>query len=193
MLTLPFLYWFYGSFQGTLGAEPIVRINTQSGYVTLWLLLINLLLGVMLWYSKKWPQSLRWIFSERRALGIASGIYAILHFLTYLGKESFAPKAFEQILDKNYLTVAMLALLILMILLFTSNDFSVRTLGIKRWKNLHRLVYPAGFLILFHVFWIEKANLTLLAAMTAPVVALELIRFFKGRKLFVKPDPNSKE
>lgn len=184
----PLVYWFVLGFQGNLGAEPIVRVNTQSGYVVLFLLLFNLLLGIMLAFSKKWPPWWRWIFAERRAIGIASGLYAILHIFSYFGKEAFQSKAFEQLLTKTYLTVGFLAFLILMILLLTSNNISVKKLGIKKWKSLHRIVYLAGALIMAHVFLIEKANLALLALMILPIAALEIFRAAKWiyRKRFQK-------
>lgn len=176
LLVIPWLYWFYASFQGLLGAEPIVKLNTQSGYITLWFLMLNLLLGVLLAFKKKWPEMIRWIFTERRALGIATGLYAVVHLLTYFGKEAFEAKAFDQILTKNYLTFAIFGFFILMTLLFTSNDLSVRKLGIKKWKNLHRLVYLSVFLVMGHVFLIEKGNLPVLALSIFPIVILELVR-----------------
>jgi sulfoxide reductase heme-binding subunit YedZ len=176
LLVVPWLYWFYASFQGLLGAEPIVKLNTQSGYITLWFLLLNLLLGALLAFKKKWPDFMRWIFTERRALGIATGLYAIIHLFTYFGKEAFEAKALDQILTKNYLTFAIFAFLIMMILLLTSNDLSVRKLGIKKWKNLHRLVYLGLFLVMGHVFLIEKGNIPVLALSIFPIALLELVR-----------------
>ncbi|MBY0553085.1 ferric reductase-like transmembrane domain-containing protein [bacterium] len=177
--TLPFFYWLVGLFLEWHGVEPLVKINTQSGYVVLILLSINLLIGAV--HALKWLdiKYYRFLYLERRWLGITCGFYAILHFVTYLAKESFLPKGWEQILTKNYLTAGSVAAFILLILMITSNDFSMRLLK-KNWKKLHRLVYLAGFVMLFHIFQIEKANLVLLLLLITPVALIELIRIVKN-------------
>ena len=175
---LPFLYWVGGTFQGWLGVEPLVKINTQSGYVVLILLGVNLLIGAVHglgWLDMKWY---RFLYMSRRYLGIACGIYVIMHFTTYLAKESFLPKGWEQIITKNYLTFGALAATIVVILMLTSNNISTRLLK-KNWKRLHRLVYLAGIFVMFHVFQIEKANLLLLQIIVLPVFIIELIRAAK--------------
>lgn len=174
---MPFAYLLYMSFFGDLGAEPIVKINTLTGYFALCLVLINLLLGVMIALYKKWPKFVRPFFAERRYLGIASGVYAILHFVSYLGKEGFQTKGLEQIVTKFYLGMGMLALVFIMILTLTSNDLSVKFLKMKNWKRLHRLVYLALVFMAIHVFSIEKANLLLLGLLIIPIVILQAVRF----------------
>ncbi|MEQ1723841.1 MAG: ferric reductase-like transmembrane domain-containing protein [Pseudobdellovibrio sp.] len=178
-LVLPFLYWVVGVFQGWLGIEPLVKINTQSGYVVLILLLINLLIGAV--HELKWLdiKYYRFLYLERRSIGIATGLYVIQHFTTYLAKESFLPKGWEQIVTKNYLIAGSIAALILLVLTITSNDISTRLLK-RNWKKLHRLVYIAGFVMLFHIFLIEKANLALLLLLVLSVGVLELIRLLRN-------------
>ena len=176
---LPFLYWVAGVFLLWLGAEPLVKINTQSGYVILILLLVNLIIGVfksLNWFSIKYYQFLA---MSRRYLGVCCGFYVVLHFVTYLAKESFLPKGWEQIVTKNYLIAGSIAALILLILTLTSNNFSVRLLK-KKWKIIHNAVHIAFFVMLAHVFQIEKANLLLLALLVWPVMILQLIRVIKN-------------
>ncbi len=181
---LPLLFWVIGIFNEWLGAEPLVKINTQSGYVVLIFLLVNLLVGAihnLQWINIKWY---RFLHMSRRYIGVCCGIYAILHFVTYLAKESFLPKGWEQIVTKNYLIAGSMAASIILVLTLTSNNFSTRLLK-NKWKKLHRLVYLAGFIVLFHIFQIEKANLVLLAVLVAPVIILELIRvirFIRSRR-----------
>jgi len=38
----------------------------------------------------------------------------------------------------------------LVLLALTSNNWSVRQLGAKRWKLLHRLAYVAGAILIYH-------------------------------------------
>jgi sulfoxide reductase heme-binding subunit YedZ len=127
----------------------------------------------------------RFLHLERRAIGIATGFYVVQHFLTYLAKESFLPKGWEQIVTKNYLIAGSIAALIIIILTITSNNISTRLLK-QNWKKLHRLVYVSGVLMLFHIFLIEKANLVLLLLLVLPVGVLELIRFVRNLILLRK-------
>jgi DMSO/TMAO reductase YedYZ heme-binding membrane subunit len=172
---LPFFYWVAGVFLEWLGVEPLVKINTQSGYVILVLFIVNLLVGIfksLNWFDIKYYQFLA---RSRRYLGVICGFYVVLHFVTYLAKESFLPKGWEQIVTKNYLIAGTLAALIIIVLTLTSNNVSVRLLK-KKWKTLHNLVHVAFFIILAHVFQIEKANLFLLALLIWPVIFLQIIR-----------------
>lgn len=174
-VVVPFFYWIAGIFLEWLGVEPLVKINTQSGYVVLILLLLNLLVGAihdLKWFDLKWY---RFIYMSRRYLGIACGFYVVLHFVTYLAKESFAAKGWEQIVTKNYLIAAAISATIILILALTSNNISMRVLK-KNWKRLHRLIYLASVTVLFHIFLIEKANLVLLAILILPVFILQVIR-----------------
>jgi sulfoxide reductase heme-binding subunit YedZ len=176
---LPLVYWFYLGLSGGLGAQPIVTVNRQTGYVVLSLLIANLWLGVFI--HNKWlgPRGLRWIFSERRSLGIATGVYAVLHFSSYLGKEAFETKAFLQIATKLYLTLGFTAFCMVMIMTLTSNDFSVKKLGFKRWKNLHRGLHLVSVFILGHIFLIEKGNLPLMALLTFPLIPFQVYRLIQ--------------
>lgn len=177
---LPLAYWVYLGLTGGLGAQPIVTINHQTGYVVLSLIVANLWLGVFI--RRKWlgPPWLRWIFSERRSLGIAAGCYVVLHFLSYWGKEAFEAKALVQIFEKLYLTMGFLALLIVVTLALTSNDWSVKKLSHKRWKRLHRMIHVASFFIIVHIFLIEKGNIPLMVLLVVPLIPFQLFRVFSA-------------
>ncbi len=173
LLTTPLWYWIYLGLAGGLGVEPLETLSVHTGFVTITLFLLNLWLGVGIFFRLKF---LKWWYSRRRALGIATGLYAILHFTVYLAQEGFALQAWEQIRDKTYLTVAFGALIIITAMLLTSNNFSVRKMGIKKWKILHRFVHVAALLILAHVLLIEKANIPLLLAMTVSIIPFQIWR-----------------
>jgi sulfoxide reductase heme-binding subunit YedZ len=118
-------------------------------------------------------------------LGLASYFYLLVHFFFYLATEGFEPKGFIQIPTKLYLALGFSALLVLSALAMTSNDFSVRKLGGKRWKNIHRFVYFALILITIHMFLIEKANKIEFALYLVPLWMIELarfVRFIKNRR-----------
>lgn len=180
-LLLPIVYWFERAIKGELGAQPIVTLNRQTGYVLLSLILGNLWLGVFL--RRKWlgPQWLRWVFAERRFLGIVAGLYVVLHFLCYLTREAFEKKAWLQIFEAFYLSMGFFAMVLILALAFTSNDWSVRKMGFPRWKLLHRMIHVASFFILAHIFLIEKGNLPLMALMTFPLIPFQAYRLYGAR------------
>ena len=175
---MPILYWIVGIYAELLGVEPIVKINTQSGYVVLVFLLINAALGAVHSLKLFKADYYRFLYGSRRYLGIFCGFYLILHFTTYLAKESFLPKAWVQIYTKNYLIAASLSGIIILILMVTSNDFSVRKLK-SNWKRLHNMIHLANLTVLFHVFLIEKANLVLLGLLVLPVMVLQSYRVIR--------------
>lgn len=181
---MPIVIWIVLGIQGELGAEPIVKINTQSGYIVLILVIVNLWLGVFLALRLSWLKKMKWLIAERRSIGIASGVFVLFHFLTYLGKEAFLPKAWEQIITKKYLTFGISAAFILWLLTLTSNNFSQRKMGGKNWKRLHRFVHFASILIVVHVLLIEKGNIPLLLFIIIPIVPFQLFRFYKQLRGF---------
>ena len=175
---LPFLYWIVGVNQAWLGVEPLVKINSQSGYVVLILLQVNLLVGAIHALHVTDIKWYRFLQMSRRFLGVMCGFYVVLHFLTYLAKESFLPKGWTQIVTKTYLIAGSSSALILLVLALTSNNFSTRLLK-KNWKRLHRIIYLASIILLFHIFLIEKANLLLLLIIVVPVLLMQFIRVIK--------------
>lgn len=86
----------------------------------------------------------------RQAMGIATAVWSILHFVIFIVAEGFL-ETFTQV---NYI-VGFVAILILIPLLFTSNRKSMKLLK-KKWKKLQSLAYVAIFLSLLHVFILEK-------------------------------------
>lgn len=183
LLVTPLFWWLYLGFTGQLGVQPVVKLSTQTGYVTLFLFVISLALGILKALLPQFPLSWRWLLPERRYLGIAAAVYLLAHVFFYVAKEGFLPQAYEQIFTKTYLTVAFGAALIIWAMALTSNNFSVRKMG-TAWKGLHRWVHVAGILILVHLFLIEKANLLVLAIMTVPMIPFELWRL--GRYIQTK-------
>ena len=63
----------------------------------------------------------------------------------------------SEIVLRFYLAIGFVALSGLIALGVTSTDAAMKRMG-KRWKQLHRLVYPIGVLALLHFFIQTKAN-----------------------------------
>ncbi len=181
-LFFPFIYWAYLIFFGDLGAQPAQRLNHLTGKFSLYYFLANLWLGVLLSYKLKWPRWLLFLPQERRWLGVVNFIIICCHIFLYFTLEAFEPKALEQIYTKTYLIFGALAFLIFLLLAATSNNISVRLLGLVRWKWFHRSAYLAAVLVTFHIFLIEKADLILFAALTVPMWLGQIFRIVRHKK-----------
>jgi sulfoxide reductase heme-binding subunit YedZ len=125
----------------------------RSGIWALWLLIATLALTPLgrLLPGARW---LRWLRLRRRWLGVASFGYGALHAVIYLQRRSDLQRISSEALEPGMAT-GWLALLIFGALAATSNDTSVRRLGGRDWKRLHRSVYAAAALTLAH--WILTA------------------------------------
>lgn len=156
LLFAPVAWLVWLLFHNGLGAQPSEKINHQLGRWTYYYLAANLIWGRLLVLN--WlPARLRRFTLLRRHLGVVTFVFAFLHMVFYLLKEGDISLAFEQIPTKLYLTLGMIALLILFTLALTSNNWGVRTLK-KKWKPLHRLAYLAIGLATVHYFLIEKKD-----------------------------------
>ena len=93
----------------------------------------------------------------RRLVGLYAFAYLLLHFLFYLG--FFAEFDWrligEDLYERPYITVGFTALVMLLALAVTSTNGWQRRLR-QRWRQLHRLVYPAAAMGALHVWWLTK-------------------------------------
>lgn len=86
----------------------------------------------------------------RQAMGIATGVWSLLHFIIFLMAEGFL-STFDEL---NYI-MGFIAVAILVPLLVTSNRKSMKKLK-STWKKLQSWVYLAVILSLLHVALLEK-------------------------------------
>lgn len=96
----------------------------------------------------------------RRALGLYAFLYAAIHFSIFIGLDyGFDLRLVAlELAEKRYILVGAAALLILLPLAVTSTKGWQRRLG-KAWKKLHRWVYLAGVLVIFHYIWVQKSDI----------------------------------
>ena len=95
----------------------------------------------------------KWLLSKRRAIGVASFIYALLHLVAYLVNKGNLQSIVQEGQTIGLLT-GWVAFVIFLLLAATSNDYSLRLL-LRRWKTLHKAVYLGAALTLAH--WILTA------------------------------------
>lgn len=144
----------WDAFHGGLGAEPVRELQLRTGWWALAFLLITLTVTPVRRYSG-WNDLIKF----RRMLGLFAFFYAFLHFSNYLGVDQFFswPDIVEDVLKRPWITVGLIALLLLIPLAVTSNAYLTRKLG-KRWGLLHRLAYVSAALGVLHFLWLVKQD-----------------------------------
>lgn len=99
----------------------------------------------------------RWPVEIRRALGLFAFFYSLLHLAAYfvIGQKLRFDYVFADAWIRKSRLPGWGALLLLIPLAVTSTDGMLRRLGARRWKQLHRLVYAASALAIWHLAWTD--------------------------------------
>ncbi len=113
----------------------------------------------------------------RRTLGLYALAYALLHLagfaFFYVGLDLSLLLA--ELVKRPYVIAGSMGLIVLMGLGVTSTNGWQRRLG-RRWKLLHRLIYPATVIVLVHFGWQVKAGLGAMPWYALVFVVLMLLR-----------------
>ncbi len=152
---LPLAWLAHRGFTAGFGAHPQEYVNRFLGDWALRFLLIALAVTPAREIGK-WPVLARF----RRMFGLYAFFYVMLHVSSYVVATHFFDWAaiLKDIYKRNYITVGMIVLAILIPMAATSTSGMVKRLGPKRWQALHRLVYAAGIGGVFHFFMMVKAD-----------------------------------
>lgn len=119
---------------------------------------------------------------RRRQIGVSVFAYGLLHFLLYLPYVGSLSALVED-WDKLFILSGLLALALLLVLAGTSNNWSVKRLGGRRWKHLHKLVYLILALVVYHQAAQEKTGFRETLVYFSVLVVLEGIRLFRYLKI----------
>jgi len=150
---IPALVYAFWWIDGDLGARSLnAAIHGVGNWTVKWLVLS--LAVTPFARILEWPR----LLTVRRMLGVTAVSYAVAHFCLYIVDQKFNPlTVVSEIVLRFYLTIGFIVLCGLIALGVTSTDAAMKRMG-KRWKQLHRLVYPIGVLALLHFFIQTKAN-----------------------------------
>ncbi|MEL7185418.1 MAG: ferric reductase-like transmembrane domain-containing protein, partial [Pseudomonadota bacterium] len=87
--------------------------------------------------------------------------YAFMHFLTWfvLDQEMLLSAILEDLIERPFITVGFVAVVMLTALAATSTAGMRRRMG-RRWQSLHNLVYVIGILGVWHYWWQVKKDVT---------------------------------
>lgn len=149
---VPGAWLIWRAFNGMLGAEPVRALEDGLGLWALKFMLAALTVTPLRTYTG--VNLIRF----RRALGLTTFFYAILHLSVYLllDRQLVWSEIITDLYKRPYIMFGMSAFAILVPLAITSNDAMVRRLGAIQWKKLHMLAYPAAVLIVMHYLLLEK-------------------------------------
>lgn len=147
---IPVVWIFYLGLSGQLGVDPAKVIEHELGLWSLWLLIAGLavtplrrFLGVNL-------------LKFRRAIGVITFFYVLAHLLTWLVLDVQFQNVWADIVKRWYITVGMAAFVLMIPLVLSSNNWSVRKMGSAAWRKLHKLVYPVAILGALHFLLLVK-------------------------------------
>jgi methionine sulfoxide reductase heme-binding subunit len=164
-------------FAGTLGANPAEKLLHQTGEIAVWTLGAVLSLSPLrvLFPRSRFVNTLN---RHRRAIGVSACVYGLIHFgfhLLYEGDSQAIARSFS----KPFIWLGLAGLSILVILTATSNNFSIRKLGGKKWKRLHRLAYAAAALLIYHQAIAGKGHWHIARWLLLSLLALQTARVTK--------------
>lgn len=163
---------------GRAGVDPVAAIEHRLGQTALYFLIASLAVTPL-------ARHLRInLVPFRRALGLLCFAYACLHLAAWVVIDMGLrwPQLLRDVVKRPYLVFGMAAFLLLVPLAATSNAASIRRLGARVWKRLHRAAYAAAILAALHWLWAGKvwelrpalwlAAILVLLALRLPLPAL---------------------
>lgn len=141
---------FFQGATGALGPNPVEAIEHTYGEAALYLLIAGLAVTPLRRFAKVN------LLKFRRAIGLACFFFVVIHLLTWAVLDVQAlDRVWADIVKRPYITVGMVGFVLLLPLAVTSNNLSVRRLGPK-WRQLHKLAYPAAVLGAVHYLMLVK-------------------------------------
>lgn len=165
---IPFLLLAWDTVQGRLGVDPVRMVEHRSGRAALYFLVATLCVTPLLRLAR--INAMRF----RRALGMLSFLYAVLHVAAWAVLDMGL--AWAQIggdlLQRSFLTIGTISLLILAVLAATATDSAIRRLGAGRWRAIHRWIYVAAPLAGLHWLLSEKVAGTKAEVILAVILSL---------------------
>ncbi|SIR01766.1 sulfoxide reductase heme-binding subunit YedZ [Rhizobium sp. RU20A] len=150
---LPAAWFFYLGATGGLGADPVKTFERLLGTWAIRFLILTLavsplreLVGINL-------------IRYRRALGLLTFYYVLMHFSVYLilDQALVLQAVVQDVLKRPFIMFGMAGLVCLIPLALTSNMASIRKMG-RNWGRLHRLTYVVALLGALHYFMATKVT-----------------------------------
>lgn len=175
LLALPALvYMALVYFCGVYNLQNWRLILLQTGFIASGLLIFVLMLNPL---RRVLPtiSSISFFNRFRRQIGVAVFGYALLHYIAVIMKVICKTGSFWPSYLLNLVPMTgFVALVLLFLLAVTSNDYSVRAMGGKRWKRLHYWTYVVEGLVMVHLLLQGGLNSLLACLLFIPLIILQL-------------------
>jgi sulfoxide reductase heme-binding subunit YedZ len=127
-------------------ATPWRTIVQETGLWSMRFLVLGLCISPLVALTG-WPM----LHGLRRMIGLFGAFYAAIHLFAWTRQYGFDwPFLGEEIVLRRYLTIGLVATVLLVPLAATSPGAAHRWLGERRWRRLHTLVYPLTLAALVH-------------------------------------------
>jgi len=172
---VPFVLLAVRAVTGSLGANPISEVLNQLGLLGLVFLIASLACTPLkIVFGWKWP------IAVRRTLGLFAFFTILFHFFVYffLDHQLAVAAVLRDIGERPFITLGFAALVLMVPLAVTSTKGSIKRLGAKRWRRLHKLAYVAGVLGVLHYFLRVKADASEPLMYGTVLAVLFLVRLF---------------
>ena len=139
---------------GRLSANPIEDILDRFGNWGLRFILITLAVTPL-----RRITGWNWLIRFRRMFGLFTFFYILMHFLTWLILDQglLMSAVLEDVVERPFITIGMVALVLLLAMAATSTTGIRRRMG-KRWNKLHSSAYAVGVLGVWHFWWQVKMD-----------------------------------
>jgi methionine sulfoxide reductase heme-binding subunit len=158
-------------------ADPIQKLDRELGDWALILIMISLLVRPLAEIFKKGE-----LVAYRRMVGMFAFFYVCLHLSSYifLNLQLDIDEFIKDVTKRNFITIGIIAFVLLMPLAITSTKGMIKRVGGKRWQKLHMLIYPIALLGVFHFFMMVRADFT------RPSIYLGIILLLLGYRYWAK-------
>jgi len=166
-----YLGWLY--YQDKLGIFPEETLLHLTGRIGLALLLITIAWGFA-WRFTGWVG----FIATRRQVGLWAFWWLTAHLLLWLGWDQGWQWAWawEEVIQLRHLQLGLIAWLITLALAITSPASIKKAMPPKAWRSLHRLIYMATALGIWHLWIATRIDYRMVTAFALVFTGLFLLR-----------------
>jgi methionine sulfoxide reductase heme-binding subunit len=173
-----FIFW---AVAGDLGPDPVKEIERHAGLWGLQFLVATLAISPARHFGLN-------LIKMRRALGLLSFFYILLHFLTWIVLDMGLdwPQILGALSKRPYILIGFAAFVAMIPLALTSNNLAIRRIGPKAWSRLHKLTYVIAIGGVVHYLLLAKVitlQPLIYAALVLMLLAIRLVAVARRRPM----------
>ena len=145
------VYYLYLGLTGELGVDPVKVMEHWLGELALQTLILTMAMTPLRNYT-----GINFC-KFRRAFGLMTFYFVTCHLLVWLILDvQIMSQIWNDILRRPYISVGLAAFILMLPVAATSNNFSVRKLGPKKWKRVQMLTYVCILLGAIHYVMLTR-------------------------------------